>query len=201
MPVQMSVRGGLPPSICSHVQTWFISIESQPEKVVLLLMWWLWLLWLYAGRRAGDAATSTEVPCVPPGAASVGHQYPVTGLTSANMQQLRQYDRPPIIGNGEQSSQCVFSDNFPVLSSYQPDVVKTVCGPGPGVFSSEGVGTVTGSDAIVTTHSQLFQICNHGVQQCSPSCGGHLGNLATGSGAVVRGSQTFKCKLNYFSAV
>ena len=95
----------------------------------------------------------------------------------------------------------MFSDDIPLLSSYQPDVVQTVCSPGPGVFSSEGVGTVTGSDEIVTTHSQLFQICNHGVQQCSPSCGGQLGNWATGSGAVVRGSQTFKCKSNYLSAV
>ena len=77
-----------------------------------------------AARRAGGAATRPVVPCVPPGAASVCH---ATGLTSANMQQLRQYDRPPIIGNGEQSSQCVFSDNFPVLSSYQPDVVQSVC--------------------------------------------------------------------------
>ena len=91
-----------------------------------------------AARQAGGAATRPEVPCVPPGAASVyhasfGHQYTVTSLISANMQQLRQYDRPLMIENGEQS---VLSDNISVLSSYQPDVVKTVCGPGPGVFSS-----------------------------------------------------------------
>ena len=62
-------------------------------------------------------------------------------------------------------------------------------GVGPGVFSNDEVGTGSGSEGIVTMHSQLFQKCNHGMQQCSLSCGEQLDDWVSGSGAVVRGSQ------------